>query len=624
MAGPHTSKAASQYAVIRAELMRAVELHRTGRLDAAEALCKKVLRRQPNQPDALHFLGIIAMDRGRYGQAIELIAQALTATPNNANAHSNLGNALKAAGRGTEAAAHYRSAIALDPGFAHAHYNLGTLQNDIGDHTAALASFSRAVELDANLPEAYAGKGFALRNLGRHAEAETAFRRALALRPNMAGAWCELGSVLGELDRFDEAMVCHRKALELEPKVTAHHMALGQTLYRRGDVAAAVASLRRAVELDEAFAVGWNELGRMLRVLGRFDEALTCLQQALAINPDLADAHRNLALIGVHSAEQREIGRLVGLIDRSETAPMDRVIAGFTLGKLFDDAGEYDQAFTNYAAANRLFRDIRAAAGQRFDAAALRREVDGIIEHWNAETVGAVIDGRSESDVPVFIVGMPRSGTSLVEQIAASHSQVFGAGELRNVGGMANARAAEGWDAAARLARLHVDRLGERSGGALRVIDKLPDNIFHLGMIAALFPRARIIHCTRDALDTGLSCFFQMFTSGMLFSYSLADCGTRLVETDRLANHWRHVLRPPMLEMNYEKLVADLEGESRRLIDFLGLEWEAGCLAFHETDRPVTTASGWQVRQPLYDRSVGRWRHYAAHLGDLIAAIERQ
>jgi tetratricopeptide (TPR) repeat protein len=619
MARPSGSKAATRRGAIYADLLQAVEHHKAGRLDAAEALYRRVLRFAPSQPDALHYLGVATMDRGQYDAAIDLIERALKLGPDNASVRCNLGNALKASGRRTDAATQYRAATVLEPRFTLAHCNLGTLLNDMGDHAQALASFGRAVKLDGNLPEAHAGRGFALRRLGRGAEAEAALRRALALRPKWAGAWSDLGLVLSELDRFDDALASHRRAIELEPNAATYRFALAQTLYRAGDATGAAASLRQAVGLDPANAIAWNELGRVMRALGRFDEAQTCLQRALQIDPNFADAHRNLALIGVHSESSDEIERLTALLRSGQISAMDRVTAGFALGKLLDDSGAYDQAFASYAAANLLYRDMKAVVGERFDAAALRHEVNQIIAEWTGDAA-AVEPCRSV--LPVFIVGMPRSGTSLVEQIAASHSQVFGAGELREIGRIAGARLTEGWQAVTSLAASHLDRLRERGGGALRVIDKMPDNIFHAGLIATLYPGARLIFCTRDPRDTALSCFFQFFPVGMLFSYDLADCGARQEQTDRLAAHWRRVLPLPMLEVNYEALVADLAGESRRLIDFLGLEWEENCLTFNQTDRPVMTASSWQVRQPLYRHAVGRWRHYRAHLNDLMAVLD--
>lgn len=235
-------------------------------------------------------------------------------------------------------------------------------------------------------------------------------------------------------------------------------------------------------------------------------------------------------------------------------------------------------------------------------------------------------DWGNSSELPVFIVGMPRSGTSLVEQIAASHSRVFGAGEIRDIGALAAetapAIAAKDRALIRQRADAHIERLRALGDDALRVTDKLPDNLFQLGVIATLFPGARVIFCRRDPRDLCLSCYFQKFAAGqLLFSYDLADCAKRLIETERLAAHWARVLPLRRHEIRYEDIIADLEGESRRFIDFLGLAWEPGCLDFHRTKRVVATASAWQVRQPLYDRSIGRWRNYRRHLKPLLDTL---
>jgi hypothetical protein len=225
---------------------------------------------------------------------------------------------------------------------------------------------------------------------------------------------------------------------------------------------------------------------------------------------------------------------------------------------------------------------------------------------------------------------MPRSGTTLVEQICASHSRVFGAGELHDMDrialALAGARSIEARnadaDAARRLADAHLKRLGEIGGGAIRVVDKMPDNIRQVGLIATLFPGARIIYCSRDPRDISLSCYFQLFGEGLMhFSYDLAECGLRCLQIERLSRHWLSVLPERMIEVNYETLVGDLEGQSRRVIEFLGLDWEVACLEFHRTERTVATASNWQVRQPLYTKSVGRWQNYARHLAPLLEAL---
>jgi hypothetical protein len=324
---------------------------------------------------------------------------------------------------------------------------------------------------------------------------------------------------------------------------------------------------------------------------------------------------------------------LVAVLGQRDIVDDTRITAGFALGRLLDRAGRYDEAFARYATANALVRESwPKMQNDLFDADRFSAQIEGLIERYPDRSSVESADFSSMSELPVFVVGMPRSGTTLVEQICASHSRVFGAGELGDIIWVDNflkRQAAAGTpemlhDAARRLAKEHIVKLYAQAKGALRVVDKMPDNILLVGLIVRLFPRARIIWCSRDNRDNALSCYFQMFAAGAQhFSYDLADCGHRARLIGRLARHWMTLLPSQMIEMNYEALINDLEGQSRRLLEFLGLSWEPACMDFHRTERSVATASYWQVRQPLYQSSSGRWRNYDQHLGPLYAALSK-
>jgi tetratricopeptide (TPR) repeat protein len=626
------TKGARQAAGVSRTVRAGFAHHQAGRLDRAEALYRKALIKAPDHADALHLLGVVAFQCGQIGPAIQLIERALPALPALPDAHLNYGNALQAAGRLVEAADSYRRAIALSHDYGMAHSNLAHALNGQGMFEAGLESARHAVELIPEFPGAHVNHATALIGLERFAEAEAPLRCALDLQPDGARLHSELGLVLTHLRRFDEAKACHRRALALDPSDSNVQYALGATLYMAGDAVGSEASYRRALALAPDSATAWDGLGKVMWTFGRFEEALSCYRRALELDPDLPEAHRGLAETGQRAGGEAELQRLEGLLASPERPASERIAAGFALGMLLDNADRYDEAFPYFAEANALYRQQRADAGEHFDREALRRQVDDQIALGTPALFSAVAGSGNPSQMPVFIVGMPRSGTSLVEQIAASHSRVFGAGELREMSAVVEALAAHdrggqvaNWDAAfaRQLADRHVGLLQALGGGAARVIDKMPDNIFSLWLIAALFPAARIILCQRDLRDVCLSCYFHRFTAGQLFAYDLADCGRRALEVDRLATHWLRVLPLEMLVIDYEELVADLAGESRRLIEFLGLEWEPACLDFHLTKRPVFTASSWQVRQPLYNRSVGRWRHYERHLGPLLAVLGR-
>jgi tetratricopeptide (TPR) repeat protein len=619
--------AARRQAALLTELRGAAAYYQRGQVDRAETSCRSILRRDPAQGDALHLLGLIASGRGRWDDAVALLEQAARALPGNAEVQSNLGNALRSRGRVPEALAAYRHALVLVPGHLASRFNLAQCLIQAGEYTEALALCRLVAAAQPGFADAQAAMGQALRGLGRAAEAEAALRRALALRPDFASAHADLGTLLGEAGRFNDALAHHQHALALNPRDAGFHASLAQTLHRQNEFPAAEASYRAALALAPGEARLWNELGRVLRALGAFDDADVCFRRALEIEPDLADARRNRGLIGRTAMQDAELTRLETLLNGAAPDVMTRVAAGFALGKYHDDQGMYDTAFKAYALANSLFREERAAMGQRHDPRAFRASVDAILAGRPVTSVPAVAnaaaaeDGRALGELPVFIVGMPRSGTSLIEQIAASHPLVHGAGELPAIGRIASSLAG-GDTAAADAIRAHVLDLRRRGGHHVRVIDKMPDNVFHLDLIARLFPGARVILCRRDARDTSLSCYFQLFANGNLFSYDLADCGSRHRDTGRVMDDWASNPGLTTLDLRYEAFIGDLEGESRRLISFLGLPWDDACLGFHQTNRAVATASGWQVRQPLYVSAVGRWRHYERHLGPLIAALK--
>ncbi|MFZ3235528.1 MAG: tetratricopeptide repeat protein [Stellaceae bacterium] len=606
--------------------------HKAGRYDRAEASYRRVLRKTPENVEALSLLGVIAHERGHHEFAIQLLSRALANRPDFADAHLTLGRAQFALGRPDEAAASYRRAIALNPDLALAHCNLSGLLSLQGAHEAALESADRAAALMPDLAPAYANRGVALGGLRRFSEAEAAFRKALLLAPNTAEVLTDLGQMMTELKRYDEAIACHQQAVALQPENAIAHYRLAAALFYAGDPYGSEASCRRAVTLKPDFAVAWSGLGQILKALGRFDEARSCFVRATEADPESADAHAGLAMMGHRTGGEEQLDRLRALVASPERLERLRIDAGFALGMLLDNADRCDEAFAAFAAANTLHRQWLAASGATFDPVALRQHVDSLIASCTPELYSSVEGEGNPSDVPVFIVGMPRSGTSLVEQIAASHSRVYGAGELKDIAAIVEAVQEHGRshsaddldpDLAGRLADQHEARLRLLGRGAARVIDKMPDNIVHLGFIAVLFPGARVIFCRRDNRDTCLSCFFSRFDDAIAWSCDLGDCGIRATEIERLADHLRKVLPLRMLTIDYETLVADLEGQSRRLIDFLGLDWEPACLEFHKTNRPVLTASGWQVRQPLYTHSVGRWRRYERHLGPLLGVLEQ-
>lgn len=610
-----------------ATLQAAFSHHKAGRFDDAGVLYQKVLSTVPNQPNALHWLGVMEAQRGHIGRSIELIRQALPALDQSADVHFDLGNVLRIAGKRREAVESFRRAIALKPDYVTAHVWIGNVFSELGRYEIAISHCRTAIAIDTKSILARVVLASILKSAGMLPEAAEAWRELIELEPDRGDSYYQLAVQLNGLDLFKEAVYCCDRAIALEPDKAIYHCLKGSSQLRLYDGEQAEATFRRALAISPESKEGLAGLSWTLRMLGRFDEADECVKRLHEIDPsDLRDV-RHLPSSGGKTAGT-EAERLAEVLDDPDTKANDRIVAGFALGRLFDEAQQFDKAFSHYATANALVRHTWPMDAQRFDAGTFTNAIDGLIKVHTPEHLAEAAHWGNISEIPVFIVGMPRSGTTLVEQICASHSQIFGAGELDGVSRIAREMLRDGSNGAPlphtgrREADKHILALRRLGRNAVRVVDKMPDNILLVGLIARLFPRARIIYCSRDSRDIALSCYFQLFAEGAQhFSYDLTDCGRRCRDVARLAAHWLNVLPLRTIEVNYEKLVADLEGQSKRLIEFLGLDWEPSCLDFHRTQRTVATVSHWQVRQPIYSNSIERWRHYEKHLGPLFATL---
>ncbi|HUB13780.1 MAG TPA: sulfotransferase [Acetobacteraceae bacterium] len=616
---------------MRRELETGLAHHREHRLGEAETIYRTVLSKAPRNADALNLLGVIAQDCGRAAEAVALIARAVRIRRNFPEAWTNLARAQRAAGDAEGAIHSAREALALEPELAEAHAQLGRALLDLEDNEAAAAACRRAVELAPNALDAQVNLGAALSRLKDFHGAAQAYQAAHALMPLRAETLTDFGMALVEIDRCDDALRCHERAVALAPNDARTHAAHAAALRKAQEPVAALAACRRALALAPDRIDMWMLLGGGLAALGQFDEAIAIYRHILELDPACTEARRSIVAAGEHMIDAGELARMAAVADDPAADVEQRLSAGYALGALLDKAGDYDAAFARIAAASRLAREQQAAEGKGFDRAAFRVMLQRLMGYYSAPRLAAPPDFGIAAELPVFIVGMPRSGTTLVEQIIASHPIAFGAGERRDIGRLAKTlELAAGspdpfvWPAekVRQEAAAYLERLRAMAGEARRVTDKMPDNVLWLGLIAMLYPRARIVCCRRDLRDVCLSCYFQTFTDGLAWSNDLQDCAFRALGVEWLMEHWRKALPVPMLEVSYEALVADPETESRRLIEFVGLPWDPACLTFHTTERPILTASVWQVRQPLYASSVGRWRHYEPHLAPLIAALD--
>ena len=626
-----------------------------GQLEPAENLFRYVL-----ELDSKH--------AGAQAALVQLRAQ-------KARLHMHSAKALASHGRLEEATAALRQAVEMAPADPAGHANLGVALGMQGRHEEAIACFRRAVELNPANAAAHSNLGEALRRVGRLEESIQALRQALRLNPKMAQAHNNLGIALFEQGHVREALACYQTALAVDPNYADALNNRGNALREQGELDAAEASLTRALQLQPTFPVASNNLGLVLRDQNRLDEARARFEQALEQMPALADAHSSLGELQQELGDMDAAARcfrealrhepghgnalaglatmLRGKLPDAELAHVqerladpflrenERIALLFGLAQVRDARGEYDQAAKYLETANALEGARWQKRGRVYDPAEHTRFVDALAQTFTPDFFAETCAWGVSSERPVFIFGLPRSGTSLVEQIVASHSQVYGGGELPFAGRVFQSLADQDQpsvqaalqheeaiaalqhldkETVQRLAQQHLGWLSDLHRTAARVTSKMPCNWRYLGLLAVLFPQARFIHCRRDVRDVAVSCWMTRFQH-LNWTCDFDHIASRFHDYRRLMAHWGRCLPVPMLEIDYEETVADLEGTVRRLLSWMGLDCEPACLNFHKTRRPVRTASAAQVRQPLYRSSVGRWRHYETALAPLFRRL---
>jgi tetratricopeptide (TPR) repeat protein len=567
------------------------------RWDEATAAFRTVLRVAPHRADAWDGLGTCAHNSKRFEEAERLFRRAIELRPDNPLFHDHLGVALRSLKRPAEAVPEYEKALAIDPNRPSTHNNLGNALSDIKEH-------ERAIE---------------------------ALRRAVALAPDTSNFRLNLARALVACQRGKEALEhlepLRAAASELQPDVEVEY---GHALMQAERYKDAIAAYRCAAAAGSRDHGMFHNLGTALQYFGLNEEAAEAYRRALELRPDFAPSRRQLVGVRKYEALDDDTEGLQELLKSPDLSTSDRADVHMGLAKIFDDLGDHPKAFFHLQAGNQHIRStIVYNADRNSD------YIHALIDTFNRDFIAERVGFGSDSEVPLFVLGMPRSGTTLVEQILSSHPEVHGAGELKKLyGGFLDLpqrlKSDVGMPQIAHLidrqlademAREYLTYVTELNPEARFVIDKMPFNFRAIGLIAVLFPKARIIHCRRDPLDIGLSCYFARFHDELTFAFNLVEIGRYYRDYERIMGHWRQVVQNRMIEVQYEQLVADPEAGARRILDFCGLGWDDRCLKFYETERAVLTASNWQVRQPVYTSSIGRWRYYRDYLDPLIAAL---
>ena len=565
------------------------------RFAAVAECCRRAIALQSDHPQANSLLGNALAAMGRHTEALDCYRRALAKRPNDPGILHNYGTALYLAGELEEAAEVLGKVARIHPNYPDVHNNLGNIYKALNDNTRAIRHYQRAVQLQPDLFEAHLNLGdIFISRIGHPHAAEHHYREACRIKPGDIEANAGVINVLRFMGRLDEAMEVIRTLEQHHPNEQSIVAGEADLLERRGDKEGAFRLARRLAEQGSSDPMAADVL---LRTCTQFDYC------------DKAIAHAE------------------NLLDSGTLKPVGRETLHFGLGKLLDRLGRYDEAFSHYKAGNESL-DIP------YDPAAFTARVDRLIEAFDPQTLAALPRALLNSETPIFILGMPRSGTSLTEQILASHPEVAGAGELNTVNDLvAGLPRRLGEDYPACIVRLDTTLLDElasaylreleqaRHNGESRITDKMPHNFLNLGFISLLFPRARIIHCQRNPIDTCLSIYFQNFGWMHPYGTRLDWLGSYYRDYARLMAHWERTLDIPILRIRYEDTVEDQEAVTRKLLDFCGLEWDDACLEFHKARRHVATASYDQVRQKIYKKSKARWKNYQKHLAPLIEAL---
>ncbi|HSG33840.1 MAG TPA: tetratricopeptide repeat protein, partial [Sphingomonadaceae bacterium] len=645
-----------------------VSLSAQGNAKEGIASLKRAIKLAPKIASYRSNLGEIQRQNGQLADAISTLQEAIELDPRNAQAYNNLGIARFDSKNYDEAIEAYSKAIELDPNFAEAHNNLGNAQRRAGRFDQAMDSYQNALAIRERYPEAYNNMGTLLREQGKMDQAEHALRKAVAQNPAYVEAHNNLASIYFQEKKEVDALRQLSEVLKIAPKDTRALVLTARIQNRRGNQAAAEQACRIVIQEEPENAEALTVLGQVLHETDRFDEALQVLEKAcelaprnpetlnfygvtlksvgrlddardhilkgIELNPNMFGAYANLNDLVDFSKEKELFDRIETVMESVKNKEADWLLPlHYAYAKALDDNKQHEKALEHYIAGGKLKRKQLAYNEQ---------ETVKFFEDIKAAFPAKIFKDRpyegNETSRPLFIVGMPRSGSTLVEQIISSHKDVYGAGEVKYFS-QALHRLRDRFPSLSRYPAIvgemkpnhfklvadgYEKALFKNAGDAKIVTDKLLTNYFFVGLLHIMFPHARFINTRRDPVDSSLSAFTKLFKDDMPHSYDMGEMGRYYRQYDAIMKHWEKVLPKGVLKVvEYEKVVADTEKEAKGIIDFLGLDWDDKVLEFYNSGRPVKTASVAQVRKPIYKTSVKRWKKYGKGLQPLVDAIEK-
>ena len=594
-------------------------------LAQSEASCTKILAVEPDHIDAIYLLGVVQARSDRWQEALATFDRVLALKADFPEALANRGIVLGRLGRLDEAANSIAKALTIRPNYAEACYNYGQILFQMKCFADAAAQYEKASMLKPNYSEALYGHGNVLRVMQRYQEALVSFQKFLAIKPNDAEALNIHGLTLQRLKRFTEAVASFDRAIAIKPDFVDALTNRGTAVQELGRFEEAFREFDKALSLRPDFAEARFNKGLLCLMLGRHGEARDAFETGIKLSPRKSDFYLGLSMCKRFAADDPLIPAMEDLA-RDETLDVEeRIKLGFALSKVLRDIGHFDLAFSQVLQASKLKR-----ARITYDEGAALAFFEYLPAIFSSTSIAKKSDTGDRSQLPVFIIGLPRSGTTLVEQILASHPRVFAAGEIDDFkiaiseifGGFPQTLEDVSAERLAELGQRYLGNLRGLAPAAERITDKSTQNWPFIGLIHLALPNASIVHVHRDPADTCLSSFFTLFAEGHVQTYDLAELGHYYRAYATLMAHWRSVLPTGvMLDIQYEELVADFENQARRIIAHCGLEWDDACLAFQKAKRAVKTASAFQVRQPVYSSSVGLSRRYLPLVQPLLDAL---
>jgi tetratricopeptide (TPR) repeat protein len=648
-------------------LQQAIRQQRQGNLAAAQRKCRTILQKVPNHGETLQLLAILMQQSGNSKSALHFMQKARMADPENPDLLKNLAEIYRSRGDLEQAQHHAKRGLSYAPDHADALFISGAVYLEQGDQQKAIEQFSRVVTINPDDVEAHNELGNLMCANGQQNRAIKHYEHALWYRPGFADCRINLADTLLEIEEFDAAIDHYQRVLETQPHNAAVHNRLGQAFEKQGDLDKAMTCFEVALEqnplilearlnmgkitlqtdprqaenwfksvldIDPQYVEGYYWLGILFQTMGKFERATNYLQQAARLNPEFAFAWYRLSLDrNFHPSDEQLEMLEQQFTRRTKTGVLDDQLVSldFTLGRFHEQRNDHVSALKYYQHGNNI-----KAKHNRFDKDLHESQIDNVIETFNPEFFSHRRDWGNTSNVPVFIIGMPRSGTTLIEQILSAHPLIHGAGELRLMLELASSLNSDQQSSpkshTRRVAALNqqqvmdialeqLEQMHSLAPEASHVVDKLPGNYFRLGLIRLLFPKAKIIHCQRDPMDTCWSCYQQNFEEGLNFTNNLENLGHAYRGYRRLMAHWQRMFPNQILDIRYEDLVQDPETVSQELLQHCGEQWQPQVLDFQKHDRPVNTASLWQARQPIYQSSIGRWKSYRKFLKPLSRLI---